>query len=133
MRRPLLLIVDDDRESRELYGSYLAMSGYDVCDALDGREAIEKALALKPDLIVLDLWMPRIDGWQTLKTLRSDSATAGTPIIVLTGHDLKDYLRAAALAMGAQSYLTKPCSPGRLGLEIETRLQAFRRSQQTAS
>ena len=133
MRRSLLLIVDDDRDTRELYSSYLAMSGYEVCDALDGREAIEKTLALQPDLIVLDLWMPKVDGWQTLKALRSDPATAATPIIVLTGHELKAYLRPAAIAMGAQSFLTKPCSPGRLGLEIETRLQASRRSQQTAS
>ena len=120
--KPLVLIVDDNRDTRDLYALYLPLVGYSVETATDGREAVIKAHALYPDVIVMDLQMPRLDGWRAMREIRGNLRTAATPIIVLTGHDFKDYLRHSALAEGAWSYLVKPCLPERLAHEIEVRL-----------
>jgi len=120
--KPLVLIADDNGDTRDLYALYLPRVGYSVETATDGREAVIKALALYPDVIVMDLQMPRLDGWRAMREIRRNARTAATPIIVLTGHDFKDYLRHSALAEGAWSYLVKPCLPERLALEIEVRL-----------
>jgi two-component system, cell cycle response regulator DivK len=119
---PLVLIADDNRDIRDMYALYLSTVGYDVETAADGREAVVKALTMRPDLIVLDLQMPGVDGWRALQEIRGDVKTANTPIIVLTGHDFKNYLKPAALALGAWSYLMKPCLPEHLAGEISDRL-----------
>ena len=124
VQRPLVLIADDNRDTREMYAVFLDMSGYRVETAGDGREAVVKAHTLRPALIVLDLDMPGVDGWRAMREIRDDAKTATTPIIVLTGHDLKDYLKPAALTLGARSYLMKPCLPERLAREIAERLAA---------
>jgi CheY-like chemotaxis protein len=122
VRRPLVLIADDNRDTREMYAVFLDMYGCGVETAVDGREAVAKTLTLRPAVIVLDLQMPGVDGWQAMREIRAEAKTATTPIIVLTGHDLKDYLKAAALTLGAWSYLMKPCLPERLAREIAERL-----------
>ena len=116
--KPLVLIVDDNRDTRDLYALYLPLAGYSVETAAEGREAVIKALTLYPDVIVMDLQMPGVDGWRAMREICRNVRTAATPIIVLTGHDFKDYLRHSALAEGATSYLTKPCLPERLAQEI---------------
>ena len=83
-----MLIADDNRDTREMYTHYLGMIGYVVETAADGREAILKARLLRPAVIVLDLGMPGMDGWEAMRLIRADAKTATTPIIVLTGHDL---------------------------------------------
>jgi CheY-like chemotaxis protein len=115
---PLVLIADDNRDTREMYALYLPVAGYSVETAADGREAVVKALTLRPDLIVMDLQMPGVDGWRAMREIRGHARTAATPIIVLTGHDFKDYLKHSAIAEGAWSYLVKPCLPERLAREI---------------
>jgi CheY-like chemotaxis protein len=120
--KPLVLIADGNCDTRDMYALYLHLVGYSVETATDGREAVIKALALYPDAIVMDLQMPRLDGWRAMREIRGNARTAATPIIVLTGHDFKDYLRHSALAEGAWSYLVKPCLPERLAQEIEVRL-----------
>ena len=115
---PLVLVVDDNRDTRDLYALYLPMAGYSVETAAEGREAVIKALTLYPDVIVMDLQMPGVDGWRAMREICRNARTAATPIIVLTGHDFKDYLRHSAFAEGATSYLTKPCLPERLAQEI---------------
>src|SRR5215831_19130414 len=120
--KPLVLIADDNRDTREMYSLYLPMAGYSVETAAEGREAVIKALTLYPDVIVMDLQMPGVDGWRAMREICRNARTAATPIIVLTGHDFKDYLRHSALAEGATSYLTKPCLPEQLAKEIDVRL-----------
>src|SRR5438105_11832683 len=119
---PLVLIADDNRDTRDMYALYLSKIGYSVETAAEGREAVVKALTLRPDLIVMDLQMPGVDGWRAMRDLRVETKTAEIPIVVLTGHDFKGYLRASALAEGACSFLTKPCLPEQLAREIGERL-----------
>ena len=123
---PLILIADDNVDTREMYSLYLNMVGYRVETAEDGNEAILKARVLHPDLVVMDLQMPKVDGWAAIRELRSRAATAAIPVIVLTGHDFKAFLKPAALAVGAVSYVTKPCLPEQLACEIRARLTARR-------
>lgn len=122
--RPLVLLADDNGDTREMYSLYLDMAGYHVEVVADGQEAVAAAGRLRPDVIVMDLDMPKVDGWAAMKQLHRDAATARIPIVVLTGHDLKAYLKPAALAAGAVSYVTKPCFPERLAHEISVRLAA---------
>ena len=115
---PRILIADDNQDTREMYALYFDMAGYNVELADDGHEAVLKARALHPDLIVLDLQMPKLDGWGAIRELRGNAKTADIPVIILTGHDLKDYLKHSATAEGAASYLMKPVFPDRLEREI---------------
>src|SRR6267143_2807394 len=119
---PLILIADDNRDTREMYALSLSVVGYNVDVAADGREAVWRARALGPDLIVMDLDMPKVDGWAAIRELQSDAKTAEIPIIVLTGHDFGAYLKPAALAVGACSFLMKPCFPEQLQREVSERL-----------
>lgn len=131
--RPLILIADDNTDMREMYEFYLNMSGYHVETAVNGRQAVVKALALSPDVIVLDLQMPQLDGWGAMRELRSHRKTATTPIIILTGHDFKEYLGHSAIAEGATSFVMKPCLPERLALEIGGRLAAIQRPRSASA
>jgi CheY-like chemotaxis protein len=130
-KAPLILIADDNRDTRDMYGLYLSMLGYMVAVAADGREAVKKARTLRPDLVVMDLDMPGVDGWSAIRQLQANADTAAIPVVVLTGHDFKAYLKPAALAAGAVSYLMKPCFPEQLAREVSARL-AVRRAR-TAS
>jgi len=120
--RPLILIVDDVADTREMYESYLRLAGYGVDTARDGRQAVRLAQVARPDLIVMDLHMPGMDGWAAMRQLKSDPKTTRIPVIVLTGHDLKAYLKRSAIAEGAAAYLTKPVSPEQLARAIAVRL-----------
>jgi len=120
--RPLILIVDDVADTREMYEWYLRMAGYGVETANDGRQAVRFARVARPDLIVMDLHMPGVDGWAAIRQLKSDAGTTNIPVIVLTGHDLKDYLKHSAIAEGATAYLTKPLLPEQLARQIAMRL-----------
>jgi CheY-like chemotaxis protein len=123
---PLVLIADDNGDTRDMYALYLTTVGYNVETAADGREAVVKALTMRPDVIVMDLHMPGVDGWRAMREIRAHPKTATTPIVVLTGHDFKAYLRASAVAEGAHSFLTKPCLPEELAREVRARLTARR-------
>ena len=127
--RPLVLIADDNRDTREMYALYLNMTGYGVETAEDGHEAIIKARTVRPDLIVMDLQMPKLDGWGAIRELQSRTETSSVPIVVLTGHDFKAYLKPAALAAGACSFLMKPCFPEQLASEVRSRLALGKRQQ----
>jgi len=94
--------------------------------AKDGNEAILKARALHPDLVVMDLQMSALDGWGAIRELQTRADTANIPVIILTGHDFKAYLKHSALAVGAVSYLMKPCFPEEFQREVNARLTARR-------
>jgi two-component system alkaline phosphatase synthesis response regulator PhoP len=117
MRR--VLIVDDDPKVCETLDRYLAHAGYTTASALDGARALELARTFAPDLIVLDLMLPRVDGLEVCRTLRASSQV---PIIMLTARTTeRDKL--AGLALGADDYLTKPFSPRELVARVEAVLR----------
>jgi CheY-like chemotaxis protein len=118
----LILIADDNRDTLEMFGLYLSMRGHRVAVATNGREAVKKARALPPDLVVMDLDMPDVDGWSAIQQLQAEAALASIPVIVVTGHDFKAQLKPAAIDAGAVSYLMKPCFPERLAREVSARL-----------
>jgi two-component system cell cycle response regulator DivK len=117
--RPLVLIVEDHVDTRLMYAEYLRFTGLTVTEARDALTGVAKAIALRPNVIVMDLMLPGVDGWEAIRRLRMNALTARLPIIVITGHEHKDYLRHAAIAAGADAYLIKPCLPSRLGSEIQ--------------
>jgi two-component system, cell cycle response regulator DivK len=108
-----VLFVDDDPATREGYTTYLANSGYDVTPAATGRQALTLASTLAPRVIVLDLGLPDIDGWEVARQLKAGSRTSAIPIIALTGADLP-HERVSAMRAGCDRHLTKPCSPADL-------------------
>lgn len=107
---PLVLVVDDVEDNRDLYAQYLRFAGYRVEQAASGFEALIKVPALQPDLIVMDLSMPGMDGCETTRRLKADPASRRTPIIALTGHSA-DHSKTEAMEAGCAGYLTKPCLP----------------------
>jgi two-component system, cell cycle response regulator DivK len=108
--RPIVLLVDDIEDCRDVYGQFLRHTGYEVVEACDGEEALAKATALAPDAIVMDLWMPHLDGWESIRRLKATAATAHIPVLVLTG-DAYAQARRDAESAGCQAYLVKPCLP----------------------
>lgn len=114
---PLVLVVDDFDDSREMLAEYLLLTGFRVAQAKDGREAIEQAFALAPDVVVMDLSLPEIDGWEATRILRADPRTKHLPVVALTGHALAEHSHEAREA-GCDAFLTKPCLPDTLVAEI---------------
>ena len=119
---PLVLIVDDFQDNREMYAEFLRFSGLRVEEATNGLEALEKAATLLPDLIVMDLSLPGIDGWEATRRLKSDAATKHIPVVALTGHALAGYSEGARQA-GCDGFITKPCLPETLLEEIQRTLE----------
>jgi CheY-like chemotaxis protein len=114
-RRPVVLVVDDDKDARTIYALYLRKKGCRVLTAADGLAAIVRALRHRPDVIVMDLAMPRLDGWAATRRLRARRATAETPIIALSAVARG---REGAHAAGCNAFLAKPCLPELLWCEI---------------
>src|SRR5262245_28650104 len=110
-----VLVIEDDIDARRIYSEYLRMKGWTVFTASDGRSGLDKTTELTPDLLVLDLAMPKVDGWTVLKHVRESSLTARIPIVVVSAvTDSRD----EALTAGADAYLAKPCLPEILYLQI---------------
>jgi DNA-binding response OmpR family regulator len=107
---PTILVVDDEPPILELVRFTLEDERIRVLEAADGLQALETALAVRPDLILLDVQMPRLDGLEVCRRLRADASLAGTRIVMLTAAG-QDADRARGLAAGADEYLTKPFSP----------------------
>ena len=109
-RAPLVLVVDDYSDTRDMYAEYLDYAGYRAQTASDGREAVRRALRTHPSVIVMDLAMPVLDGWEATRILRADPRTRDIPIVVLTGHAVRNQ-KQRARDCGATLVLTKPCPP----------------------
>jgi DNA-binding response OmpR family regulator len=120
--KTVILVVDDEPEAVELVEFNLKQAGFGVTTAADGAEALKKAKAALPALVVLDLMLPEIDGLEVCKLLRRDPATAGIPIIMLTAK-ATEIDRVLGLELGADDYITKPFSPRELVLRIRKILQ----------
>ena len=115
--RPLLLLVDDDADGREMYGQYLRAHDFLTVMATNGREAMDLAELMSPRLVVMDLWMPHLDGWETTRRLKHNALTRHIPIVACTGQVLGASAERA-LDAGCDGYVTKPCSPADLLAEI---------------
>jgi CheY-like chemotaxis protein len=113
---PLVLVVDDDRDGREMYSATLTRAGFRVEQAMDGFEAVDKGYKLHPDLILMDLLMPRLDGWEVIGWLKNNRNTREIPIVAVTGAQAEQ--RELAREAGVHSVLVKPCPPEALLGEI---------------
>lgn len=108
-----ILLVEDNPENRDMLSRRLKRRGHEVGFAENGVEAIERAQTARPDLILMDLSLPVMDGWEAIRRLKADAATAAIPIIALTAHAMAGD-RASALQAGADDYDTKPVDLERL-------------------
>jgi two-component system cell cycle response regulator DivK len=121
--RPRVLLVDDYPDAREMYTEYLEFSGYEVIGAGNGVEALERAVDAAPDIILMDLSLPVMDGWEATRRLKADQRTASIPVVALTGHALAGISEGAKKA-GCDAFVTKPCLPEDLVREIKKILDA---------
>jgi two-component system phosphate regulon response regulator PhoB len=127
-----ILVVDDEPDAVELITFNLKAAGYEVTAAVDGEEALTKARSVLPQLIVLDLMLPGVDGLEVCKILRRDPATAAIPIIMVTAKSA-EIDRVLGLELGADDYLTKPFSPRELVLRVKRLLQRQLQSEAAAA
>lgn len=116
-----ILVADDDEDIRMLVVMRLQHSGHDVAQAGDGAAAVESCRQDAPDLVVLDLMMPGMNGLDACRTIRSDPALASTPVILLTARAQSSDVEAG-LAAGADDYITKPFSPRDLAERVDALL-----------
>jgi len=120
-RPPLVLVVDDFDDARDMYGEYLELHGFRVETARTGEEAIEKARQHVPDVILMDLSLPVMDGWEATRRLKADRKTKSIPIVALTGHALQGTEEGAKKA-GCDAFVTKPCLPATLVTHLQAQL-----------
>ena len=120
MKQPLILIVDDEERMRRVITDYLRIKGYDTMEAVDGVQALELFAQRKPDLVLLDVMMPRMDGWEVCRTIHANS---DVPIIMLTARGQEED-ELQGFSLGADEYITKPFSLKILLARIEA---VFRR------
>jgi DNA-binding response OmpR family regulator len=124
MAKETILVVDDEANIIELAKMYLQNEGYVVESARDGREALTKIKSLQPALVVLDLMLPEVDGWEVCRKVRSDS---DVPIIMLTARS-DDVDKIVGLELGADDYLTKPFNPRELVARVKAVLRRYEKS-----
>ncbi len=126
-RRRRILLIEDDAELREAMQETLALRGMEVTSAGNGRDALQQMRLARPDLVILDLMLPVMDGWQFRAELKRDPALADTPVVVISGND-----SATAAAVDADLYMTKPIDPGTLLRAIEDVLRGRERQLEPA-
>jgi two-component system, OmpR family, alkaline phosphatase synthesis response regulator PhoP len=117
-----VLIADDNQQNCELLEANLVSEGYDIAMAYDGRETLEKVAAWHPDIVLLDIMMPKMSGYEVCQALRKDAATRGIPVLMVTALDEKGDIEKA-VAAGCDDFLSKPIN----GLELRTRVRSLLR------
>ncbi len=117
-----ILVVEDNQDSRELVVKVLKNKGYQMIEAADGEEALEKAVAEKPDLILLDISIPKIDGYEVAKKLKSDEELKDIPIVALTAHAMKGD-REKVIVAGFEGYISKPVNVRELPDQVRSYLR----------
>lgn len=118
LKKKKILVVDDEKELIKLLAFHMSIAGYDVLSAKDGLEALEICKDKKPDLIILDIMLPRIDGWEVCRRIKNDPETGSIPIIILSAlSEVNDKLKGFDL--GGDDYVTKPFSPRELVVRVK--------------
>lgn len=112
-----MLLVEDQSDLRRLYAEQLALSGFDVIEAEDGATALARSTDQTPDVVLMDLSLPGIDGWEATRRLKNDRRTAHIPVVALTAHDGAGELERATHA-GCDWFVPKPCPPDALIVEV---------------
>jgi two-component system cell cycle response regulator DivK len=123
--RPLILLVEDQSDLRHLYSTQLSLSGFDVIEAENGADAITHTTDRVPDVVLMDLSLPVVDGWEATRRLKSDQRTAHIPVVALTAHDGSGELQRATRA-GCDWFVPKPCPPDALIAEVRRVLAGSR-------
>jgi DNA-binding response OmpR family regulator len=113
-----ILVADDERDMRELIGFTLRFAGFDVVLAADGIEALEKAPVEQPDLILLDIWMPKITGYEVCRQLKENPLTRGIPVVFLSFKGQESTIKQG-LDSGAVEYIGKPFAPDELTSQVK--------------
>jgi two-component system cell cycle response regulator DivK len=121
-QRMRVLVVDDFDDAREMYAEYLEFVGFQVEVARNGVEAVEKAQGAPPDIILMDLSLPVMDGWEATRRLKQDQRTRDIPVMALSGHVLAGNAEQARQA-GADEFVAKPCLPQDLEARIHRMLK----------
>jgi CheY-like chemotaxis protein len=124
-QQPLVLVVDDFQDNREMYAEFLAYQGFRVIQAANGVEALDQAFTNRPDIIIMDLSLPVMDGWEATRRLKADQRTNDIPVVALTGHAMQGHSKGAMEA-GCDSFVAKPCLPDQLVAEIRKMLSTPR-------
>lgn len=112
-----ILVVEDNEDNLAVLSDELDYAGYEVISAGDGEEALEKTLAERPDLILMDISIPIIDGWEVTRRLKADPKTGNIPIIALTAHAMAGD-EEKAKAAGCDGYIAKPCTPDEVAARV---------------
>jgi two-component system cell cycle response regulator DivK len=115
---PKILVVEDNQDNREMVVKVLKFNGYQVVEAVDGEEAIKKARTEDPDLILLDIYLPKMDGYEVTRRLKGDISLKNIPIVALTAHAMKGNMEEA-LAAGCDGYIPKPIDVRGLAKQIQ--------------
>jgi CheY-like chemotaxis protein len=115
-----VLLVEDNEDNRIIYATALRYAGYEVLEAITGTEGVHKARTQLPELILMDISVPELDGWEATKMLKADPGTAHIPIIAVTAHALPGDEERSRKA-GCDGYLAKPISPAMLVAEVDRR------------
>lgn len=113
-----VLLVEDNEDNLVVYRTILEHVGFKVLEARDGEEGVSRARAERPDIILMDISIPKMDGWEATERLKADGVTASIPIIALTAHALEED-RLKAMKAGCDGYLAKPVEPRRVVQEVE--------------
>ena len=123
MSPPRILLIEDNEMNRDMLSRRLARNGYEVFIAVDGQEGTDMAVSQRPDLILMDMSLPVIDGWEATRRIRSNDTTRRIPVIALTAHAMAGD-RERAIEAGCDDYDTKPVEIARLLEKIERLLGA---------
>jgi two-component system, cell cycle response regulator DivK len=118
---PTVLLVEDNDDNLRIYSTILTYAGYHVLEATDGEAGLESARTDQPDLILMDVSIPKIDGWEVTRILKADPATATIPVVALTAHALASD-RERATEIGFDGYIPKPAEPRLVLAEVERRI-----------
>lgn len=122
MHNKKVLVVDDEPDQREIYRAVLRHAGYEVLEAADAAAGVELARASAPDLILLDMALPQVDGWEAARQLKSDPSTAWIPICAISARVLSGNERGRVIQAGFECYLLKPIEPRQVLREVEDRI-----------
>jgi two-component system, cell cycle response regulator DivK len=120
---PLVLVVDDFEDNRAMYVEYLQFQGFRVAEAVNGEEAVERARALIPAVIIMDLSLPVMDGWEATRRIKADPRTSHIRVVALTGHAEPAHAKRA-LEAGCDDFVAKPCLPENLLAKVREHLLA---------